>query len=80
MRRTRDALAALEYLKTTPAQVLVRTFESNEVAMVQAAGGTPIPLADAALEKFLIWFSSQQDSQHNSSLAPIERSSDNSET
>jgi len=73
MRRTRDALAALEYLKTSPAQVLVRTFESNEVAMVQAAGGTPIPLADAALEKFLTWFSSQQHSQHKSSLSPIER-------
>ena len=37
----RDALTALQYLKDTPAQFLARTFEANEVTMVQAAGGTP---------------------------------------
>ena len=62
MRRTRDALTALQYLKDTPAQVLVRTFEANEVTMVQAAGGTPIPLADAALKEFLKWFAFLQKS------------------
>jgi CPA2 family monovalent cation:H+ antiporter-2 len=69
MRRTRDALTALKYLKEAPAQVLVRTFDANEVTMVQAAGGTPIPLADAALQQFLKWFAHQQNSDISTASA-----------
>ena len=69
MRRTRDALTVLHYLKDTPAQVLVRAFDLSEVTMVQAAGGTPIPLADAALEQFLKWFDCQKSPEKSTSIA-----------
>jgi len=55
MRRSRDAQLAIEYLKDTPAKVLVRTFEPDETEMVRAAGGLPVETAPASAESFIGW-------------------------
>lgn len=55
MRRTRDAQLALDYLKDTPVNVVVRVFEPFEEDMVRAAGGQPVQTAYAAAAQFLEW-------------------------
>lgn len=55
MRRPREAKMALEHLRGSPALVLVRTFETDEIAMVEAAGGIPIKAAQASAKTFLEW-------------------------
>ena len=42
MRRTRDAQLALNYLKDSPVEVIVRVFEKFEEDMVRAAGRQPM--------------------------------------
>ena len=56
MRRMRDAEEALAYLKGTQAKVLVRTFEPEEVAFVEAAGGYAVRTVRASTKVFLEWF------------------------
>lgn len=56
MRRTRDALTALEYLKESSAKVMVRTFEEADRKMVERMGALVIPSAEAAADQFLEWF------------------------
>jgi len=56
MRRMRDAEEALAYLKGTQARVLVRTFEPEEVAFVEAAGGYAVQTVRASTKVFLQWF------------------------
>lgn len=53
--RTRDAQAALNYLKDSPAKVLVRTFEPEDIQLVEAGGGYPIRTAHASSKNFLEW-------------------------
>ena len=55
MRRTRDAQMALNYLKDSPVEVIVRVFEKFEEDMVRAAGGQPVRTAVAAAAQFLEW-------------------------
>lgn len=55
MRRSQDALLALEYLREAKPAVLVRTFEPEETAMVQDAGGLPVEMAPAAATSFINW-------------------------
>lgn len=55
MRRTRDAQLALDYLKDSPVEVIVRVFETFEEDMVRAAGGQPVQTACAAAAQFLEW-------------------------
>lgn len=55
MRRTRDAQLALDYLKDTKVQVIVRVFEPFEEAEVRDAGGHPVQTAHAASAQFLDW-------------------------
>ena len=55
MRRTRDAQVALDYLKDSPVQVLVRVFETFEEDQVRQAGGQPVQTAYAAASQFLEW-------------------------
>ena len=55
MRRTEDARVALEYLKNSPTEVLVRVFEAFEGTMVRNAGGQPVQTARAAASQFLEW-------------------------
>jgi Trk K+ transport system NAD-binding subunit len=55
MRRTRDAQLALEYLRHTPTEVIVRVFETFEEDSVRAAGGHPVQTAYAAAAQFLEW-------------------------
>lgn len=55
MRRTRDAQLALDYLKDTDVQVIVRVFETSEEDAVRAAGGHPVQTAYAAAGQFLDW-------------------------
>jgi hypothetical protein len=55
MRRTRDAQLALNYLKDSPVEVIVRVFEKFEEDMVSAAGGQPVRTAVAAAAQFLEW-------------------------
>jgi Trk K+ transport system NAD-binding subunit len=55
MRRARDAKLALEYLKDSPAHVIVRVFEPAEEAMVRMGGGQPVQTAYAAAAQFLEW-------------------------
>lgn len=57
MRRIRDAQVALDFLKDSPAKVIVRTFEAEETAMVENAGGIAVPTADIAAERLLDWLS-----------------------
>ncbi len=56
MRRIRDAEAVLLHLRGARAKVLVRTFESAEVALVEQAGGYPVRTAEASARIFLDWF------------------------
>ncbi|PXA05477.1 hypothetical protein DDZ13_01000 [Coraliomargarita sinensis] len=56
MRRLRDAEEALLYLKGTQAKVLVRTFEPEEVAFVEEAGGYAVQTVRASTKIFLNWF------------------------
>ena len=42
MRRTRDAKEALKYLKDSPAKVLVRAFEPEDIELIEAGGGYPV--------------------------------------
>ena len=55
MRRSRDAKIALDSLRGSQAIVLVRTFEADEIAMVEAAGGIAIKAAHASSKTFLEW-------------------------
>jgi Trk K+ transport system NAD-binding subunit len=55
MRRTGDALLALEYLKDCPTQVVVRVFEPSEETIVRDAGGQPLQTAYASAAQFLDW-------------------------
>lgn len=55
MRRTRDALHALHYLRDEQPEVLVRTFEPDEATMVEAAGGHPIRSSEASAKTFIEW-------------------------
>ena len=55
MRRTRDAQLALNYLKDSPVEVIVRVFEKFEEDAVRAAGGQPVRTAVAAAAQFLEW-------------------------
>ena len=55
MRRTRDAQVALEYLRDSPVEVIVRVFETFEEETVRAAGGHPVQTAYAAAAQFLEW-------------------------
>ena len=55
MRRTRDAQLALNYLKDSPVEVIVRVFETFEEDMVRATGGQPVQTAFAAAAQFLEW-------------------------
>ncbi|MFP4157301.1 MAG: cation:proton antiporter [Opitutales bacterium] len=55
MRRMRDAELVLEYLRDTKARVLVRTFEPEEAAFVEQAGGYPVRTARASARVFLQW-------------------------
>ncbi len=58
MRRSQDALAAIEYLKDTPAQIFVRTFEPAETEKVKAAGGVPVETVSAAANSLVAWVES----------------------
>lgn len=55
MRRTRDAQLALNYLKDSPARVIVRVFELFEEDMVRSAGGQPVQTSYAAAAQLLEW-------------------------
>jgi CPA2 family monovalent cation:H+ antiporter-2 len=55
MRRPRDAKMTLKYLRGSNALVLVRTFEADEIAMVEAAGGIAIKSAQASSKTFVEW-------------------------
>lgn len=56
MRRTRDALQALQFLKGCGALVMVRCFETQDAEAVRAAGGYPVLTSDASADKFIEWF------------------------
>ena len=56
MRRIRDAEAVLKHMRGSRAKVLVRTFEPEEVALVEQAGGYPVRTAHASARTFLDWF------------------------
>ena len=56
LRRSRDALQALDYLRGTPTKVIVRTFEPEEAAEIEQAGGVPVRSADATTKTFIQWF------------------------
>jgi CPA2 family monovalent cation:H+ antiporter-2 len=60
MRRSQDALLALEYLREAKPAVLVRTFEPEETAMVQDAGGLPVEMAPAAATSFINWMEANE--------------------
>jgi CPA2 family monovalent cation:H+ antiporter-2 len=55
MRRTGDAQLALNYLRNSPAEVIVRVFETFEEATVRHSGGHPVQTAYAAADQFLEW-------------------------
>ena len=55
MRRTRDAKEALKYLKDSPAKVLVRAFEPEDIELIEAGGGYPVRTAQASAKNFLEW-------------------------
>ncbi|MEO0509659.1 MAG: cation:proton antiporter [Verrucomicrobiota bacterium] len=55
MPRTRDAQAALDYLRDSPAKVLVRTFEPEDIKLVEDAGGYPVQTVRASTKTFLEW-------------------------
>jgi Kef-type K+ transport system membrane component KefB len=55
MRRTRDTLVTLKYLRESRVKVLVRTFEHPETVMVREAGGHPIETAQESAKKFIEW-------------------------
>lgn len=55
MRRTRDAWQALEFLRDAPAKVLVRTFEPEDIELVEAGGGYPVRTVRASTKSFLEW-------------------------
>lgn len=55
MRRTRDAGAVLDFLKDSPTKVLVRTFEPEEIKLVEEAGGYPVQTVRASTKTFLEW-------------------------
>ncbi len=56
MRRPRDALTAIEYLKGTSAKVMVRVFDEEDRKMIEPLGALVIPSAEAAADQFLEWF------------------------
>ena len=55
MRRARDAQQTLDFLKDTPAKVIVRTFEPEDIKIVEAAGGYPVQTVRASTKTFLEW-------------------------
>lgn len=55
MRRTRDARQALDFLKDASAKVLVRTFEPEDIELVESAGGYPVQTVRASTKTFLEW-------------------------
>lgn len=56
MRQIRDAEEVLKHLRDEPVKVLVRTFEPEEVAQVEAAGGYAVQTVRASTKVFLRWF------------------------
>ena len=60
MRRSQDALLALDFLRDTPVHVVVRTFEPDEAERVRAAGGYPVETAPAAAKSFIGWLEANQ--------------------
>ncbi len=61
LRRNRDALQALDYLRDSPAQVIVRTFEPEDAAEIEKAGGVPVRSADATTQTFMAWFEANRE-------------------
>ncbi|MEM8867484.1 MAG: cation:proton antiporter [Verrucomicrobiota bacterium] len=55
MRRSRDVILAINYLKDFPAKVVVNTFEHRETEQVRAMGGYPVETSQAAAESLLNW-------------------------
>ena len=55
MRRTRDARPVLDFLKDSPTKVLVRTFEPEDIKLVEDAGGYPVQTVRASTKTFLEW-------------------------
>jgi len=55
IRRTRDAQKVLDHMAGSDVPVIVRTFESDDAAMVEAAGGTPLRTAEISAELFVDW-------------------------
>ncbi|MGB0408472.1 MAG: cation:proton antiporter [Opitutales bacterium] len=56
MRRTRDAQQALNFLQDSPAKVIVRTFEPEDIELVEASGGYPVQTVRASTKTFMEWF------------------------
>lgn len=55
MRRARDAQQALDFLRDSPTKVLVRTFEPEDIKLVEEAGGYPVQTVRASTKTFLEW-------------------------
>lgn len=55
MRRTRDAQQVLQFLKGHPTKVLVRTFEPEEIQLVEEAGGYAVQTVRASTKTFMNW-------------------------
>lgn len=60
MRRSQDALLALEHLREARPVVLVRTFEPDETTMVRNVGGIPVETAPAAAHTFIGWLEANE--------------------
>jgi Kef-type K+ transport system membrane component KefB len=71
MRRARDAQIALKYLSNSPAVVLVRTFETEDITMVEAAGGIAIKATQAAAKAFAEWIELNLGTQKSRSPAAL---------
>jgi Kef-type K+ transport system membrane component KefB len=56
LRRSRDALEALKYVRNAPTTVIVRTFEPREAAEIEQAGGIPVRSPQATTQTFVNWF------------------------
>lgn len=53
--RTRDAKTALDYLKGSTTKMLVRTFEPEDIQLVEDAGGYAVQTVRASTKTFLEW-------------------------
>jgi len=61
LRRSSDALQAIAYLKNSPAQVIVRTFEPDEAVVIEEAGGIAVRSPEATTRTFMAWFDANRE-------------------